>query len=155
MATLRLLSGPDSGKQFPLGREAVIGRQPDCAVYLESLAVSRKPARIFLHEGQFFLEDLGSSNGTFLNGQRLQRPAPLTARDVFQIGPHAFMLCPDTAPVEADAVMAPRSGPGPSVRTAATPWTWPSRARSCRPSRACGVAAPASTTPASASTWSS
>src|SRR4051812_26948033 len=95
MATLITLRGPDLGQQFPLkeGR-TTLGRQVDCAISLQSKQVSRQHAQIVAQDGQHFLEDLGSSNGTYLNGQRLppHAPAPLTERDMVQIGPYVFGL---------------------------------------------------------------
>jgi serine phosphatase RsbU (regulator of sigma subunit)/pSer/pThr/pTyr-binding forkhead associated (FHA) protein len=70
----------------------VIGRQPDAGVYLESLAVSRHHARVLCERGHYFIEDLGSSNGTFLNGTRVNGRVPLTERDVLQIGPYELNL---------------------------------------------------------------
>jgi serine phosphatase RsbU (regulator of sigma subunit) len=96
MATLVTLKGPNAGQRFPLsGDGSLIGRQPDAAVYLESLAVSRQHARIDCAAGDWFVEDLLSSNGTYVNGRRIEARTPLGERDVLQIGPYAFSLQPD------------------------------------------------------------
>ncbi|MBI1915223.1 MAG: FHA domain-containing protein [Planctomycetes bacterium] len=90
---LLTLEGPDAGRQFPCADDTTtVGRQPDCAVCLESPAVSRHHARIFRSGDEFFVEDLGSSNGTFLNGERTRGRQPLTEKDVLQIGPYQFVL---------------------------------------------------------------
>ncbi len=86
MATLQIIDGPGLGQQFRLAPgEAVIGRLPECDVVLDSRAVSRRHARIFFDRGQFYLEDLQSRNGTFLNGQRVEGAQALKDRDVIDI----------------------------------------------------------------------
>ena len=113
MATLVTLQGPNAGKQFALGEGAsLIGRQPTSAVYLDSLAVSRQHARIVRAGGGFVVEDLGSSNGTFLNGQRLAGRAPLAESDTLQIGPYVLALRGTdlTPPSDAESVVRSRVG---------------------------------------------
>jgi serine phosphatase RsbU (regulator of sigma subunit) len=93
MATLITTKGPNPGRCFSLnGETTVIGRQPDAGVYLESLAVSRHHARVLCERGRYFVEDLGSSNGTFLNGTRVTGRVPLTESDTLQVGPYEFNL---------------------------------------------------------------
>src|SRR5262249_40974595 len=92
-AVLLTQEGPDPGRRFLCADDTTtIGRQADCAVCLESPAVSRHHARIVRNGDEFFVEDLGSSNGTFLNGQRTQGRQPLTEKDVLQIGPYQLVL---------------------------------------------------------------
>src|SRR5438105_9537931 len=96
MPTLVVLQGPDPGRQFLLGRGAsMIGRQPDATVYLESLAVSRQHAQIIDLNNEYFVEDVGSSNGTFINGQQVVGRVALTDRDTLQIGPYLIVLRPE------------------------------------------------------------
>jgi DNA-binding winged helix-turn-helix (wHTH) protein len=64
----------------------LIGRELDCAVVIDSPAVSRYHAAIDLRPGGATLEDLGSKNGTFLRGQRIETPAELRDRDEIEIG---------------------------------------------------------------------
>ena len=79
MASLVTIKGPNPGQRFALqGDSLFIGRQEDAALYLDSLAVSRQHARLVCHGGEYFIEDIGSSNGTFVNGRRISRPTPLT-----------------------------------------------------------------------------
>jgi serine/threonine protein kinase len=81
-------------REFALGREVVIGRAdpasrtaPDVELRFDD-AVSRRHARIFPREGAFFLEDLGSANGTSLNGRwlRPRDPVALSAGDLIAVG---------------------------------------------------------------------
>ncbi len=98
MSSLVSLKGPQIGQRYPLeGERLIVGRQPDADVFLESLAVSRQHACILVHENGYVIEDLKSSNGTFLNGQRVTQPMPLTERDTLEIGPYTLALRPDPA----------------------------------------------------------
>jgi phosphoserine phosphatase RsbU/P len=100
MATLITLRGPDPGRQFLLreGR-TTLGRQMDCAICLASKQVSRQHAQVLFQDGQHFIEDLDSSNGTYLNGQRLtpRAPTPFSEQDMVQIGPYVLGLRPALA----------------------------------------------------------
>ena len=70
MAVLQTLQGVNPGQCFPLeGESAILGRHPDCDIVLESGAVSRQHARIVYLDGEYYIEDLESRNGTFVNGQ--------------------------------------------------------------------------------------
>jgi DNA-binding winged helix-turn-helix (wHTH) protein len=68
------------GRVVDLGPgENLIGRSVECAVRLDSTDVSRRHARIFVSGDEATIEDLGSTNGTFVNGQRVVAPVKLTA----------------------------------------------------------------------------
>jgi len=58
--------------------ENLVGRAVDCAVRLDSTDVSRRHARIVVNDNDALLEDLGSTNGTFVNGTRVTAPVKLT-----------------------------------------------------------------------------
>src|SRR5262249_29915863 len=101
MSVLIILRGPDMGRHFPLDQDrTTLGRNTDSSIPLTGKQVSRQHAYIYRQDDQFFLQDLGSSNGTFLNGKRLapNAPSPLTERDTFQIGPYLFGLRPAPPP---------------------------------------------------------
>lgn len=68
------------------GREVVIGRDPQADLVIPSPLVSRRHARLYPEDGHYLVEDLGSTNHTFLNGQRVTGPTRLQAGDVLQIG---------------------------------------------------------------------
>jgi serine phosphatase RsbU (regulator of sigma subunit)/pSer/pThr/pTyr-binding forkhead associated (FHA) protein len=115
MPTLVILQGPDPGRQFSLGGgTSMIGRTPEAAVYLESLAVSRQHAQIVDQNDEYFVEDVGSSNGTFVNGQQVIGRIALTDHDTLQIGPYLMVLRPDTLPVR-------QSDPAIRVQVSALP----------------------------------
>jgi hypothetical protein len=93
MAHLLLSQGPGAGKRFSLeGPQIIVGRHPEAAVHLNLPDVSRRHAQITREQDQFFLEDLGSSNGTFLNGLPLKGKAALRDQDRIVIGPCKFLF---------------------------------------------------------------
>src|ERR671936_944085 len=101
MAILITLQGPDAGRKYPLeGNTTVLGRQADSTICLPAKAVSRQHAQIVLADGAYYLEDLDSSNGTFLNGTRLSPRVRvrLSEQDTFQVGPYLFGLRPPPVP---------------------------------------------------------
>jgi hypothetical protein len=78
---------PATSQIFPLGEEVTIGRAPGCSVPLaDDTFVSQLHARIYVRDGKPFVEDLGSTNGTFLNRDRLSKTMPLRRGDKLQIG---------------------------------------------------------------------
>jgi len=78
--------GGRAGETFrPAGERTVIGRSPDCDVFLDDVTVSRKHALLVNEGGQFRIEDQGSLNGTFVNKKRIDS-APLSNGDELQIG---------------------------------------------------------------------
>lgn len=78
---------PATSQVFPLSEEVTIGRAPGCSVPLaDDTYVSQLHARIYIRDGKPFVEDLGSTNGTFLNRDRLSKTMPLHRGDKLQIG---------------------------------------------------------------------
>jgi diguanylate cyclase (GGDEF)-like protein len=72
-AALTVLRGNNPGALYPLiGADATIGRDPMCAVALTDDTLSRQHARILRADGVFTIEDLGSTNGTFVDGDRVE-----------------------------------------------------------------------------------
>jgi len=73
IARLTVETGPESGKVLELTqKELVIGRSAPADLIIVHPEISRRHARVVFQQGNYTLEDLGSSNGTFINGQRLQ-----------------------------------------------------------------------------------
>ncbi|MGH8972357.1 MAG: FHA domain-containing protein [Acidimicrobiia bacterium] len=78
---------PPTAQVFPLSEEVTIGRAPGCSVALaDDTFVSQLHARVYVRDGQPFVEDLGSTNGTFLNQSRLTKTMRLRRGDRLQIG---------------------------------------------------------------------
>jgi len=67
--------------------DVVIGRLPDCEIQLPSNMVSRKHARVFRNGTGYSIEDLGSGNGTFVNGQKIEGAHQLQSHDRLKFGP--------------------------------------------------------------------
>jgi len=78
-------SGPLKGLQWPVNSELIIGREESCNIVIPDRQVSRQHARIYPSTGDIFLEDLGSKNGTYLNGQRIDDPQQLHEGDEIRI----------------------------------------------------------------------
>ena len=87
MFALRFISGKYQGGEFPLGdtKEIVVGRSSDLDMVLVEDMVSRRHARIACSDQQIVIEDLGSTNGTFVNGEKIKR-ATLKEGDRVLIG---------------------------------------------------------------------
>ena len=81
-----LVEGPRKGKTFDLGEELIIGRGDKCQITLEDTYVSQVHARIFAKGDSFVLEDMGSTNGTYLNRRRITAPVELQRGDQVKIG---------------------------------------------------------------------
>jgi pSer/pThr/pTyr-binding forkhead associated (FHA) protein len=69
-----------------LDGSTTIGRGAECELRLEDTYVSQQHARIFDRGGNWYVEDLGSTNGTFVNEQKLAAPAMLTPGDRIRVG---------------------------------------------------------------------
>ncbi len=87
MATLVMLQGGEA-IPYDLGADdTVIGRHPECGIHLDSNMVSRRHAHVLKRDGQYIVEDLGSGNGTFVNGKRIEGPTALKHDDRVKLGP--------------------------------------------------------------------
>jgi hypothetical protein len=76
----------EAGTQFEIGESATMGRAPSSEIPIEDPFASAAHARIF-PRGQFmYIEDMGSTNGTYLNGRQLRRPEQLKVADTIRIG---------------------------------------------------------------------
>lgn len=83
---LRVVKGPDAGRTFSLtARENSLGRRPTCQVVLSDVNVSRLHAVIERQADGYWISDLGSTNGTFVNGQKVARQ-PLRQGDHIRVG---------------------------------------------------------------------
>ena len=86
----KLVIAGDGGRKkqatWELEGEVVIGRAPECAVSLDDEFSSNQHAKIYQAEGRYYVEDLGSTNGTYVNGRRVHYPTELRAGDRVKIG---------------------------------------------------------------------
>lgn len=113
-AFLSGLQGGHAQRQIPLAEApTTFGRNPDNTVVIDSGRASRRHAEIRSQAGMFVLADLGSSNGTYVNGQRLAAPHTLRPGDVIQIGDDTFRF--DASPAPAAYPSAPPTVPAGNV----------------------------------------
>ncbi len=78
MPYLRVLKGAKHGEQYPLTKDVtVIGRNPDCDIWVNLGAVSREHAEILRIDGRFYVKDLGSRNKTFVNDREVDPKSPV------------------------------------------------------------------------------
>jgi len=99
-------TGPTPGVTFPLeGDQLIIGRDSSNAVAINDAEISRKHSRLSFQGGKYVLEDLGSTNGTFVNGQRLSGPVVLKPGDVVSLG-EQIVLMYDAINMDPGATMA-------------------------------------------------
>lgn len=90
MAMLVLQFGPSVLKEFSLsGQVIIIGRSPQCNVFIDNPAVSHQHAKVYPEGRDYYVEDLGSLNGTFLNGNRVTHSI-LSSGDTIAIGKHTL-----------------------------------------------------------------
>jgi predicted component of type VI protein secretion system len=110
-AVLVMFRSDGERRSFSIVRDmTVIGRREDCDLRIPLGDVSRKHCRVVRDEESLRLEDLGSSNGTYHNGQRVQKEVALSAGDSIQVGPVTFVLQIDGVP--ADDELKPVAMPG-------------------------------------------
>lgn len=93
--------GKESLRQFSQP-QVMIGRDPNCDLAMMDEALSAHHARLTYHHGQWWLEDLNSTNGTFLNQERLTTPAVIITGDEFKCGNTIFSIR-----IDADDKLAP------------------------------------------------
>ncbi len=112
-------TGPAPGKIFTLSQDEInIGRDVSNDFIINDVEVSRHHARLSRQGMQYVIEDLGSTNGTFVNGQRLAGPHVLRAGDVILLGENVTLVFEETsydpnATVVSPAAAVPQ-GPPPS-----------------------------------------
>lgn len=132
-------SGPTPGATFSLeGDQLTIGRDSSSSVAINDAEISRKHARMTFQGGKYVIEDLGSTNGTFVNGQRLVSAVVLKSGDVVSFGEQIVLMyealssdpgetmisrkSPQRpAPVAAAPAQAPAPAPAPAPQQYYTP----------------------------------
>lgn len=108
MAQFQLVmhSGPTPGKTFPMeGDVLTIGREASNAIAINDAEVSRKHAQLVFQGGKYIITDLGSTNGTFVNGQRLTGQHVLQPGEIISLGEQISLLYEVVAQVDPNATM--------------------------------------------------
>ncbi|MDZ4659032.1 MAG: SpoIIE family protein phosphatase [Bythopirellula sp.] len=99
MAHLKIIQGGEVGKLYQLdGERWVMGRSPECDLVLDVAAVSRRHVILTKESGQYFVQDLGSRNGTYINNHRVEDRGPLRNGDRMLICDILFEFYDETAP---------------------------------------------------------
>ncbi|MDU0969236.1 MAG: FHA domain-containing protein [Actinomycetaceae bacterium] len=84
---LSVTGGPQAGASLPLGSSAIrVGRSNACNLVLDDSYASSQHARFYKSDGDWYVEDLGSTNGTFVEGERLTSPRRLSVGTEVRIG---------------------------------------------------------------------
>jgi predicted component of type VI protein secretion system len=108
--SLVMVTSDGKSKEFPLGKLPVhIGRGEDCKVRVPLPSVSRKHCELLIEDDEFAVKDLGSSNGTYVNGERV-RSHELVPGDLLALGPCVFVVRIDGHPKEIDPVESYAAG---------------------------------------------
>ena len=112
---LIMRSGPTPGAAFVLeGDQIDIGRDSTNEIVINDAEISRRHARLTFQGGKYVLEDLGSTNGTFVNGQRLAGPRVLKSGEVVSFGEQIVMIFEAILAADAGAtVVSPRAAAVP------------------------------------------
>ena len=116
-------SGPDAGKIYQVGRTPLVaGRQPGTDIILNDWQVSRRHVQFELVNGTLLVNDLGSSNGTLVKGQRLapNQARPVAPGDLIQVG-GTILVARQTGAVPAANPNAFSAGPAPISNVPAMP----------------------------------
>ncbi len=114
VAILILQRGGQGGQRWRLdAAEVILGRSPECDIILPDRQVSRRHARIFRVDDTYYIEDLGSKNGTWVNGEPVHGPRRLEDGDEIQIALRyklAFVGAGATAPLDVEGPHPPTRG---------------------------------------------
>ncbi len=95
---LRVLEGTNAGQEILLPvKKFFIGRAEECHLRPQSDLISRDHCAIVVEDSQVWINDFGSKNGTFVNGERVRREAPLKNGDRLRVGPLEFEILLSTS----------------------------------------------------------
>jgi signal transduction histidine kinase len=124
MLILHVLQGPDAGRRFPLPEREpqLIGRSTE-AIDISDRSVSRRHAELTPDDGRWFVRDLESQNGTFVNGRPVLDPTPIGPGDRIRCGDTIFVVA-----IEVDLPGTPSSAPSRAPAASAIEATLPANA---------------------------
>lgn len=110
------VDGPLAGKRYPVTVAGLrLGRDPANEVHIDDGGVSRQHARVLLHNGAVWVQDAGSRNGLFVNGQRVPDHKQVKEGDRIVLGAHTFTVELVAAIERAEPVAPAPSGPSASA----------------------------------------
>jgi len=113
-----VVDGPRAGAHFPLtDGQNVIGRSEGCVIRLEDQSVSRQHAEITKNDSGWMLKDLGSKNGSSVNGHSVVEPIIIGHKDVVKVGIYRLRLIIQPTDLEDEMKLPPDVPPAVSDRT--------------------------------------
>ena len=118
---LVVVEGPDLGRSFDVAGDAVVGRDPTAAIQLSDQEVSRRHAIVSGEQGRATVEDLGSSNGTYVTDERVQGTAALAVGGRMRVGSTVLELREGEGTGEQPAV-AREAGDPPATKVPLPDW---------------------------------
>ena len=125
--------GPEPGKVIELSKnELQIGRDVNNDIMINDAELSRRHARLVLQGGGYVLEDLGSTNGTFVNGTRLSGPHVLQPGETIRFGDNVTLSF-EVAGFDPNATVASVQAAAPAQAPAKTPAAAPPAAAPAQP----------------------
>jgi pSer/pThr/pTyr-binding forkhead associated (FHA) protein len=77
---------PDQEAFIIQQNDVLLGRDPNCKIHIPDETISAQHARLYLIDQNWWIHDLNSTNGTFLNDERIEQPCILTDHDLLQVG---------------------------------------------------------------------
>ncbi|WP_338866826.1 FHA domain-containing protein [Myxococcus stipitatus] len=113
MSTLVVRQPDGTENEYEVAGELKLGRQQGCDILLTEGGVSRTHARVFSEAGTVFIEDLGSANGTFVDGERIAEPTALTPQSEVVLGDYTLVL--KAAPVRSSGSRRPAKSAPPDA----------------------------------------
>jgi pSer/pThr/pTyr-binding forkhead associated (FHA) protein len=110
---LVVVDGPDTGQRYSLGHQNRLGRSSDNDIQIRDEQSSRRHAVVQQQVNGYVISDLGSRNGTFVNGTRIDRPTWLQNRDTIQVGKTILRVIAHQAVPQVGEAPAPTPAPVP------------------------------------------
>ena len=123
MARLILESGGER-REIKVTGLITIGRSPEVTVQVDDKTLSREHTQVYAQGGRIYVKDLGSKNGTYLNGALVKQPEALKQGDRIKVGPAMFTVAleaGDAMPAVQAALPPPQAPPRPVTTHAAAP----------------------------------
>lgn len=103
---LQAITGEFTGQELNIERDMLVGRHQDADILLQSADISRRHAALLLKDQQLWVQDLNSSNGTFINDTRIEQETELHDGDILQFASFVFSVLAPAAETELPEIEA-------------------------------------------------
>ncbi len=121
MPYLQIMSGERKGQKFGISKDVTIGRSADNTIHVDDAAASSKHCMVTMQGDEFAVVDNNSTNGTYLNGQKVEGSEILNAKDVIKLGEVELMF--DGADIKR--TLEPTTASAPNTRISIRPGAGP------------------------------